>query len=307
MHVDPEIVDYAQGWRFKQAWSQKVTREYGKKIVVCGGSSCAHSIMGLRMLQQHGLPTVNMGLHAGFGANTLIRASLGELHPGDTFVIAVEPTLLTKSHEMSSFACKLGYATGHPEWVYSPWETPFAPYLGTALRCTTGWKWLMLIPSVSRKAQADNHSDLSHMDASGWQTTSLRPNTYYPFPPYNNALSEDNRKLLQWVRQWGERNRVRIAYSLPWQFQEPEDIARVQSTNRALLEEIATILPVLKDTRMGVCTDIGLFSDTVYHLNAQAAPVRTDELARQIQNWEVWKPGELEAWDQAHPGSEQSR
>ncbi|MDD5350293.1 MAG: hypothetical protein PHQ12_08800, partial [Chthoniobacteraceae bacterium] len=148
---------------------------------------------------------------------------------------------------------------------------------------------------------------LLNTDASGWQNTTVRLSHYGPVPPHNSNLSEYNEKLLWWVRQWCERNNVRVAYSLPWGFQNPDTAPRMQRINAACLKKIAAIFPVLKDTRMGVCTDSTQFSNTNYHLNAEAAAVRTDELARQIKNWEVWGPGELEAWEQAHSANAQGR
>ena len=306
-YVDPLTVFYKQFGKNKLAWSQKLTREYGKKVVVCGGSSCAHSIMGLRLLQQHGLPTVNMGLMMPDGATMLLTFALGELRPGDTLVIGIEPKLLTAPYEMHSSACILGCALGHPAWPYQPWETPFAPYLGSALRCHTGWRCLLLIPSNYRNAVNNNHSSILDTDASGWQTTTFRLDHYSSIQPYDGKLSEDSKTLLWWVRQWCERNGVRVAYSLPWGFQEADTAAQTRKINCAILKEIAAILPVFKDTRVGVCTDSSQFTDTAYHLDAETAAVRTDELARQIKNWEVWGPGELEAWEQAHLGSEQRR
>ena len=300
-HVDPEIVLYTQLLKSKQAWSRTLTQKFGKKVVVCGGSSCAYSIMGMRMLQEHGLPTANMGLHAGFGATLLAQAAIGELHAGDTLILAIEPPLLAQPHELSSFACKLGNSAGHPEWVYLPFQASSFPYLGTALRCTTGWKWLMIDPRIRRNSIAENHWDLMTKDASGWQSTSYRPPAYFPAVPYG-ALCEDNRKFLKWIAQWCATHQVRVAYSLPWGYQEQANALQFQKANRVMMREIASILPVLKDARMGVSTDLHQFGDTAYHLDAEAAAVRTDELARQIKNWEIWAPKELDAWEPSPEG-----
>ena len=293
-HVDPEIVFNTQWYKIKQAWSRKMTAEHGKKIVVCGGSSCAHSIMGLRLLQQHGLPTANFGFSIMFGATMLTRAALEELHPGDIFIIAVEPGLLAKPYEMSSFTCKFTSSLDHSEWAYRPWDSSFFPSLGTALRCNTSWKWLMLIPSVYRQAVTDNHYNLIETDICGWQSTTYRE-VLPPLPLCGSHLSEDHKKLLLWIRQWCESNGVRAVYSLPWSFQEPGKAEYMQSIYCSLLREIAEIIPVFKDPRLGVNTDLGLFSDARYHLTPQGSIIRTDELARQIKTWDIWQPGELEA------------
>lgn len=253
------------------------------------------------MLEKHGLPTANFGLHAGFGSHLLIESALGEVRPGDTFIIAVEPPLLTKPYEMSSFACKLAYATGNPCWAYKPWEKPFLPFLGSLIRCNTGWKWLMLFPNVRRKALEENHSSQFQMDSSGWQTIEFHPSEFSPIPVYPGHLSDDNRKLLEWIRRWCDSNNIRVAYSLPWMFEnEGPRAAQFRNNNASLLKEIASIIPVLKDPRLGICPQRQSFSNTLFHLNAEAAALRTDELARQIQGWEVWSHGELDSLEREH-------
>ncbi len=278
-----------------------MTQEYGNKVVFCGGSSCAHSVMGIRLLQQHGIPTVNMGLLAGYGASLLIQSGLGEIIQGDTLIIGVEPQVLAEPYEMLPCACKLGYTLGHPEWAYMPWETPMAPYFGVALRCNTGWKSVMLLPDVLHFSKAVPLDSLSKMDASGWVSSSYRPREYLSSSFYSSHLSEDNKKLLQWVHKQCQQRGARVAYCLAWSLREPGDAAVIRKTNLSLLKEIAAIMPVLRDPRMGVCTDRSQFSDTYYHLNAEAAVQRTDELARLIKAWGVWGPGELETWGNGEP------
>lgn len=302
--VEPEVVSLTQVCQTKQAWSRKMTQDCGNKVVICGGSSCAYSIMGMRLLQQHGMPTVNMGLHAGYGPSLLIQAGLWETRPGDTLIVGVEPLALTKPHEMLPCACKLGYALGHPEWAYLPWETPMVPYLGTAMRCNMGWKSILLLPDVCHLGKTVPPDALDQMDASGWMSTSYRPKKYDSGGHYGSHLSADSRKLLRHVSLQCQQKGVRVAYSLAWSLREPASAAAFQSANLSLLKEIAAIMPVLKDPRLGVCTDPSLFSNTYFHLNAEAAAVRSDELARQIKDWDVWSPGELEAWENRQPRSE---
>ena len=248
------------------------------------------------MLEQHNLPAVNMGLEAPFGATLLTRWALGELRSGDTLIISIEPPRLTCNYEMFSSGCKLSNALGHPEWVYMPWERPLAPYLNTALRSNIGWKRLVVVwKSYSKKKKNKSRwpYTLAETDASGWQTTSRRKPVEELTPYYGRHLSEDNKQLLRWTRQWCERNGVRVAYSLAWAYSENQKAADLQAANRSLLEEIAEIVPVLKDPRLGVYGERAHYIDTFYHLDPEAAALHTDELAQRIKAWDVWKPGEL--------------
>jgi len=294
--LDPEIEFYTQFCKNKLAWSRKMTGEHGKKVVVIGGSSAAFSVIGTRMLEKHGLPTVNMALEAPFGATLLTRWVLDELHRGDTLIISIEPSRLTCNSELFSSGCKLGNALGHPEWVYMPWDQSCLPWLGTALRGNIGWKRLVVVwKSYGKKKKSRWPYTLAETDASGWQTTSRHAPIEELHPDYGSHLSADNRKLLQWTRDWCDRNGVRVAYSMPWAYREAKNAADLQELHRALLKEISEVMPVLKDTRLGVYGEREHYLDTFYHLDPEAAALRTDELAREIKAWDVWQPGELDA------------
>jgi hypothetical protein len=62
---------------------------------------------------------------------------------------------------------------------------------------------------------------------------------------------------------------------------------------------------VLKDPTLGADTNRAEFADTNWHLNPQAAARRTDELAREIQQWETWQRTDFRsAADADRPRSE---
>lgn len=297
--LDPEIGFYEQFAKNKLAWSRKMSEQHGKKVVVTGGSSVSFSVIGCRMLEQHGLPTVNMGLEAPFGSALLTNWALGELRRGDTLIISIEPSRLTCDHELFSSACKFANAMGHPEWAYMPWEHPVVPSWGAAMESNVGWQRCGIVwKSLRRKkGKPPWPYTIGETDASGWQTTArIRPFDELS-PYYGTHLSADNRKLLRWTREWCDLHGVRVAYSLPWAYREPENAAVLQKAHCALLQEISEIMPVLKDPRLGAYGGRSHYLDTCYHLSPETAALRTDELARQIKAWDVWKPGELEALD----------
>lgn len=305
--LDPQVRFYSQFCKNKLAWSEKMTQEHGKKVLFCGGSSCAFSIMGMRLLQQHGLPAVNMGIMAGCESTMLTRFALSEAHPGDTIIIALEPKILTVPYQRPSIACKLSCAFGHSEWVYRLGETPCDHYVRTMIGSSTGWTSLMLLPSFRRKGEAIWHYSISETDASGYQTTSHRLKDPFQMVPYEGQLSEHNKTLLKETRQWCDRNQVRVAYSLPWGYWEPDVQTKWEAINFNLVKQIAAILPVLRDPRMGVYREPAHFTDTYNHLNTEGAALRSDELARQIKAWDVWTPEALNAWEQEHSSKSERR
>ena len=120
MRVNPEVAFYRHGDQVKQDWSRKLEREQGAKIVVYGGSSCATTIDGERMLREHRLPVVNLGMHAGMGAKMLTYYALQDLRPGDTLIVSIEQGLLNTPIEIEPLGVQLAFATGNVKLLRDP-------------------------------------------------------------------------------------------------------------------------------------------------------------------------------------------
>jgi len=73
LYLNPELAYDRHSLIVKKAWAEKLDREIANKIVVYGGSSCRTSIIGERMLREHDLAVLNLGLAAGMGAKLLTR------------------------------------------------------------------------------------------------------------------------------------------------------------------------------------------------------------------------------------------
>jgi len=75
-----------------------------------------------------------------------------------------------------------------------------------------------------------------------------------------------------------------------------------QAANARLLLQIVNLMPVLRDPSLGACTNRDFYSDTVWHLTEAGSHRRTDGLAEEIKNWDVWTPAALQASEtQAEP------
>src|SRR5215471_7366323 len=117
---NPEVRNWLAGANIKIRWSEKMTQEYGSKILVYGGSSCSFSIDGERMLNRYNLPTVNFGRGADMGPTVLTESVLDYVRPGDTLIVAIEPGLLTESFDVPALGVQFSYVMHHPEWVRHP-------------------------------------------------------------------------------------------------------------------------------------------------------------------------------------------
>ena len=295
--LNPETRFNVFAGQLKQAWARKLTQEQGAKVVIFGGSSCTFSIDGERLQQKFGLPTVNMGLSAGLGAQLLTSWAMSETKPGDTLIMALEPDLLTVDNaEHSLSAIQFGYAMGAPQWLNRVELTDqrLGRVSGLLALRPGGFYAFTLLGKLARGAELYRYKP-TDFHASGWQETAVRMPINGP-PGNGPHLSADSRRLLSGLRAWGQENHVRLAYSLPWGYTPEPEVARAQQAEIPLLLEISEYLPVLKDPRLGAYAVLEHYADTNWHLIPEGAALRTDALGAQLQKWDVWTREELQAW-----------
>ena len=293
---NPEVRFFEKAAKIKQAWADKMTREHGMKMVVYGGSSCAFSIDGERLLEKHGIPAVNMGLHAGFRPTMLTNWALSETRPGDTLVVAIEPGLLSGPQGSLPFAIQFSYAMGSPAWLNGPWlEHPVSLASSLFALRPSGYHVFIMLGKLMKGMPLYRYAP-SDIHASGWLTTSDRRSIENASGKGGDLrLSSEAVGLLQWLRNWSEVHHVRLAYSLPWVYAAPESVASCQRNNLVFLQQVAQFLPVLKDAGLGVFSERLYFADTPLHLSPEGAALRTDSLAKQLKAWDVWTPDQLQA------------
>ena len=290
---NPQTRFFVEQARLQDRWARKMEREHGRKVIVTGGSSTMFSIIGEQMLGQHGLPTVNMGLSAGMGAQVIVSRALPELRTGDTLVLALEPGLLTSPLEPLTLGVQFSYAMGHPEWATAPLLDGVPLSKGSSLLelrpdayhvCTLAGKILSRRPLFRYQ--------VGDVASSGWSHTAVR------FPlngpnEHGSELSADGRRFLHSLRQWCDEHQIRVVYSLPWSYCPKSAEKAFQRSNLRTLLQIDEFIPVLNDPMLGADSDLTHFADTAWHLNEDGSRLRTESLGRQLTDWRVWQPGEL--------------
>ncbi len=294
-YLNPEVIHYSQGDAIKRAWTERLTREYGQKIIIYGGSSCEFSIDGERLLANYKEPVVNDGRHAGMGVVVLTESVLGDLRRGDTLIVALEPDGLTESIEGEpSLAVQFSFAVHHPEWVLHPvlGMGQVSSFEAAAAMRPGGYHAFTMLGKIFRR-QPMYRYQLSDYHRSGWKQTAVRvPMTIGA--GHGLHLSNDGRTLLTNLAQWCQTNGVRVAYSLPWSYCPSDRLRGFQRGNAELLAEITPIIPVLRDSALGADPVADDFADTAWHLTGSGAIQRTDELGHEIQQWDTWTKEDLE-------------
>jgi hypothetical protein len=289
--LDPSTRLWFRAARIKQAWAEKMAREHKSKVLVYGGSSCAFSINGERMLGEQGLPVVNMGLGAGFGARFLTRWAISEVRPGDTLVVAIEPGLLGGELADTTGAVHLSYALRQPGLLRNLDGSSPLSLASQLLMLRPGGSQMILLAAKIAGGRPLFRYRTEDINPSGWIQTAVRVPVDSPGPAA--SLSAQGRRLLKDLAGWCSQRDVRLAYSIPWEFAKPEDRVSFQKQNAAFLLEVAELMPVLKDPALGVCTNREYYADTGWHLTEPASNLRSDSLGRQIKEWSTWRQTEL--------------
>ncbi len=291
---DPEQNFYRAAFLNKQAWARKLDAQYESKIIVYGGSSSAFALNGGGLLKHHHLPVLNMGMHAGMGAEMLTQFALSETRPGDTLVIALEPGLLTAPFSPSPLASKLSLTTRHPQWLEQPWLAHPLPWSRHLMQLRPGGMYVVtMCAKFVARAPLYRYSKNDLHDG-GWMTTAER-RPFASGPPSPLHLSPDGRKLLAWLSNWCRQHQIRVAYLPPRQYVDARYDDKARLYRLMFLEEISEWVPVLGDPQLGVHHTLEDFADTGNHLRANAAMAYSEEFAAWVKEWKVWETPQLQA------------
>lgn len=289
LRVNPEIRVYRTAFATKLKWARRLDAQFTNKFVVCGGSSCATSIMGRRMLEQHQVPVVNFGFHAGMGAAVIVRGALAQTRPGDSLILALEPGLLEMKAEVPLLGQQFAVATGHPEFLG---RTDLASRMAALLSLRPGgYHFFTLLGKVALRQPLYRYQ-AEDFDESGYQRVEVRREFAAP-SERTLVVSEPARKLFLQARDECSRRNVRLAYTLPWIYCPKKQVAAAQQFNRDFLMQVSELVPVLVDEKLGAYSLREQFADTDAHLTPAGAALRTDSFAALISTWKTWSTDDL--------------
>jgi hypothetical protein len=292
--LDPSLRFYVGAARIKQAWAEKMGREHQTRFLVYGGSSCAFSINGERILREQELPVVNMGMGAGYGARFLTRWALSEARLGDTLIVALEPALLSGDLTDTTEAVHLSYALHQPGLLRNLDNSGTLSLASQLLMLRPGGNHLITLVAKLAGGKPLFRYRTEDINPSGWMQTAVRIPVDSPGPA--GALSAQGRGFLKDLAGYCRQRNVRVAYSIPWEFTNPDDQVSFQAQNAAFLWHVAELMPVLKDPTLGVCTNREYYADTGWHLTEAGSNLRSDSLGRQLKEWSTWTVAELRAF-----------
>ena len=135
---------------------------------------------------------------------------------------------------------------------------------------------------------------IEEMRPSGFNQTPVRVEITGP-PGHRVDIPSDTRSFLKSLRAWCDARRIRLAYSLPWGYTPGDRVEGFQARNIQFLLQVADIMPVLRDPRLGAYSVREQFADTAWHLDEAGSALRTDSFGEQLEAWSVWTTDELQS------------
>lgn len=247
-------------------------------VLFTGGSSCAFSVDPPRVAEVIGRPCFNLGGVARAGANYLIHEALKRSQPGDLLVLALEPHFITEEGRSRPTQLGLamsleagdsaGAAGGESFGRTVSWREqanllrPGARYFGT-------WSAKLATGKLGYRYTMDD------LRPGGRLETPVRTASLFSAALPARVLTEEGKDMLRRVAEVARRKNVAVVYSLPWAYTDPQFLEQNRAMNRNLMQEVATLMPVLDDPAFGTCAEKGFYADSEYHLTAEGSHARS--------------------------------
>ena len=275
--INPEIRFWKEAYKQKIEWAKKISRTGQPKLVFIGGSSTAFQI-DAGILTEAGIPSVNMGMHAGMGIRATAAFGLSAVARGDTVIWSFEKDRLTKEPELDPLGYQALVATGvifhsGPQQLALQGIDPVNVL--NALRPGLDHCAVMLA-KVALGHPLYRYKEKFIRAGGAITTDERRP---MPLTPFKQTFP--NSSTLAWINSMIsglDKIDCPTAYLIPQSYVPPEDAAASLVANRTFLEGLGGITPVVPDPVMGVQTNLQSFADTPSHLRAEAMEQRTRDL-----------------------------
>jgi hypothetical protein len=291
VRLRPDTAFLRHGYERKIDWLRQLRASHTNVLLIYGGSSCGTSINTRLILEQHGLPVVNLGLGASLGAKLLTQCAFDYVKAGDTLLVALEPELFAGADTFEPLGVQFAFAVGRTEWLR---ERTFTGWASVLLDLRPGGQHVAALAGKVAFHQPLLRYALTEWQPDGWHQVNSR----LDFPavaPFAFRLTSEGRNLLTSIVEECRRRRARVAYVLPWSYC-TENEAETQKVGAArFLIDVLEVMPVVKDRRLGVHTIRADFADTPFHPTSHGAKLRSEELAESLKTWSLWTPEELAA------------
>lgn len=273
---------------------EAATNRVAPALVLIGGSSTHFGISARRLQEKTGLPSFNLGIHAGLGLDYILRKSKSVLRPHDIALLAVEYELYLTPAILQDEVFTDYILARDPAYFRSlPLTSQLEIGLRTSLnRLRRGVKYRFKSPKkpapdrIYSTELINNHGDQTGHTAE-LQIEDKRKITNFvssfAFTIDNNAPGF---RFLSDFILWAKSNNINVAATFPALYKKEEYSNPSARENSQILAAFYARAGVpLFGSPEELMFPLENFLDTPYHLHEAAALRRTDTLAAQIQHW----------------------
>jgi hypothetical protein len=280
LRFDPELLFWKEAAARKLSWVEQMRAKHGHVIGVVGGSTTTFGIDAELIEREYNLPVANLGLHAGMGPITCVGFGLASLQKGDTLIVSLEPGLLTDEDTgTTGLGTRFAYAMGKPEYLHWMQEIPTQSRLADLTMLMPGGRLVVtMLGKVGLGIPLYRYS-LVDTRPGGLQVTDERRD--FIVDPADSSgqskleLSPAGAELLTDLRTEAEQRGIHVVYVLPWAYSPAEVAEQVRQANINYLDQVESIVPVLREQNMGVHSVREDFADSGQHLTEIAARKRS--------------------------------
>lgn len=280
--ANPEVGFWREVMLRRDAEIATARKSGGPCLFFTGGSSTAFSIDPAIIEQACGRPAFNLGLPIASGAPYILHQALKRCQSGDTLVVCLEADVIAHGGEShpSTLSFALGALEGDVSGAAGGATLDRSLHLREALNLPRpGPQYLTTLAArvATGKGYRYTPQDIRYH---GRIETSLQdPSMIALGTPARRRLHPEAETLLSRFVESARQSGVRVFYSQPWRFTSPETIDAWRLENKALLADVARVIPVLEDPSLGASADRQDFSDSHQHLTAAGSKKRTELLA----------------------------
>ena len=280
---NPEMIYWSGALKIKEAWRDKLEKEdRGPVVVAFGGSTTGFGIDARFATEDLDYPMVNLGLHAGMGAEALCGFALAQAREGDTLLVMLEPFLLSKESSTKALGIQLAFASGQSEILEWRGESASRSRMSSMTDLRPGARLVFSLVGKVAIGRALYRYQIEDIGSGGLLVTDVRDK----IPDHKEApteLSESGRESLEDLTRVAKLKQINVRYALPWAYSKPEFTEKVRKQNETFLQKVEEIMPVIREAQSGVHPVREDFADTPQHLVANAARKRTASLVRSLR------------------------
>ena len=287
-HWQVESAFFSEAIRKSERYADSLRAEHPNLFVVFGGSTSRTSWIPSVLLEEFGVPVVNFGLHAGFGPHVIAELAMREAKPGDTVVVAFEPSILARDESTPPTGGVDLFLHEHGLSFRDGRFFRLVPSrLVQYLQGNTRYNLFMIMKRI-RGAKPYRYSVSENLHNDGWmEVFGPRPIPFSsePRPATPIRLGSAGRDLLLSIRDECKRRGCRAVYALPPRL---EGNPNAPAAYASLLLDILPILPVVRDPLLGCNPHPDEFADTPQHPLLPGALRATRSLGPALASGAFW-------------------